>query len=329
MHPSVIIPTYKRQESVLQTLGSLQDQTVKEFEILLVDNAADAETGLRVAEFNKTARIPVRYISHTAGGNSGARNRGAREAQGDLFIYTDDDLTFEPQWIEAYLTRFRDNPAMLVAGGCVRPAWETPPPSWLVEYIGDDPKFYMLALLELSREFVLGDRVTFYSCNMAVRPSVFEWTGFHPEIYGTQTVGDGESGLSDDISRRGGLFGYVPEAIAYHHIPPQRMTVEHIRGWAWHKGGSDMYARWRGRDRSIFALGRAAIGIVRRSWRLWIKGWLVRHRRDRQAIDTQYDASLTRCQLTYLWWMITDQKVRAALDMRDFRPAAEHGVTGI
>lgn len=323
MKVSVIIPTYKRPQTLLQTLQSLQKQTLTDFEILVMDNAVEPAIEHMITEFNQTAQVPVRYIGHAAGGNSGARNRGAKEAKGDLLIYTDDDLTFVTNWVEAYVTQFREHPEMLVAGGCVKPAWETQPPSWLIGYIGDQKAFPILALLEWTSEFALVTGGWLYSCNMAIRRSVFEWTGFHPEMYGTQTIGDGEAGLVDDIYQRGGLRGHVPEATAYHHIPAHRMTVQYIRRWAWHRGGSDMYKRWRGRKRSISALGRAAIGIVRRYWRFWIKDRLVRHRRDGKAIDMQFTASLGWCELSYVWWMVADQKVRTALDMRDFRPGKE------
>ena len=80
---------------------------------------------------------------------------------------------------------------MIVAGGCVKPAWETAPPSWLVEYIGDRKAFYILALLDLGNEFTLSrNGGIYYSCNMAIRKSVFKLTGFHPEIFGTQTSND-------------------------------------------------------------------------------------------------------------------------------------------
>jgi hypothetical protein len=50
-----------------------------------------------------------------------------------------------------------------------------------------------------------------------------------------------------------------------------------------------------------------------------MKDYFIRNRHDRVAIDTQFQASLGWCKLNYLWWMLTDAKVKAALDMKDFR----------
>jgi len=320
MRISVIIPTYKRQKTLLQALSSLQRQTVPDFEIIVVDNAADPELERLLADFNRAARISGRYIAHDSGGNSGARNRGAQEAKGNLLVYTDDDLTFDPRWIEAYSTHFCAHPQMVAAGGCVRPSWEEAPPAWLLEYMGNAKVFPPLALMEPTHHFTLNDKGFFFSCNMGVRRSVFDWTGFRPEMYGTRTVGNGESGLNQEITRRGGLIGYIPDAIVYHHIPPHRMTVDYIRQWAWHLGGSEMYERWWNRKRSIASLTKEVILIARQYWRKWLKDCTVRHRRDRAEINIQFQASLGWCKLNYVWWMAMDSKVQAALDMTDFRP---------
>ena len=317
---SVIIPTYNRPGTLFQALRSLQEQTLSDFEILVMDNAADPEVERLVANFNRTARISGRYIAHDSGGNSGARNRGAQEAKGNLLVYTDDDLTFEPRWVEAYCAQFCAHPEMVAAGGCVRPLWEEAPPAWLLEYMGNAKVFSPLALMEPTDHFTLNDSGFFFSCNMGVRRSVFDWTGFRPEMYGTQTIGNGETGLNRDILRRGGLIGYVPEAVVYHHIPPHRMTVDYIRKWAWHLGGSEMYDRWWNRKRSIASLTKEVILIARQYWRKWLRDCTVRHRRDPAAINIRFQASLGWCKLNYVWWMAIDSKVQAALDMTDFRP---------
>lgn len=324
-HISVIIPTYNRPGPLIRTLYSLQEQTLSSFELLVVDNAADSKIKHMIAEFNLTARIKAHYIAHSCGGNSGARNRGVQEATGELLVYTDDDLTFDVEWLKAYDRAFADYPEMVASGGCVKPAWEEPPPKWLLEYIGDRSTFAILALMEPADHFTLSNEGFFASCNMAVRRSVFEWTGFHPEMFGAQTIGDGETGLQRDIAKQGGLIGCVPDAIAYHHILPSRMTVDYIRKWAWHRGGARMYARWHGKERTLTSLAKELIVIIRQYWRQWAQDFAVRHRRDPRAIDIQFRASLGWCKLNYVWWMITDPRVQTVLDMADFRP--EHGVT--
>lgn len=52
MRISVIIPTYKRPRTLLQAFRSLQEQTLPDFEIVVVENAADSGVEKMVAEFN-------------------------------------------------------------------------------------------------------------------------------------------------------------------------------------------------------------------------------------------------------------------------------------
>ena len=320
MSISVIIPTYKRIKSLERTLNSLQKQSFYDFEVIVVDNAADKDIERLIRTFNLSAKKSVKYVKHKSGGIAGARNRGVKEATSELLVFTDDDLSFDRNWLSAYYTKFLNYPEMIAAGGRVKPLWEKPPPAWLLKYIGNQKFFGILALVNLYPEFCIGKEVMLAGCNMAIRQSVFDWTGFHPELIGTRTVGDGESGLQNDIIQKGDLVGYVPEAIAYHHIPAQRMTVRYIRKWAWHLGGCQMYTRWRNRKRTFMSLSNEALSIVKQYREVWLNDFKVRGRRDKKAIDIQFQASLGWCKLRYIVWMISDSKVRKALKMRDFRP---------
>ena len=79
---SVIIPTYKRPKYLLRHLRSLQEQTLSSFEIIVVDNEANAKIECIVAEFNRTARLPVRYVPEPRLGLIHARHAGAQAAGG-------------------------------------------------------------------------------------------------------------------------------------------------------------------------------------------------------------------------------------------------------
>jgi hypothetical protein len=209
---------------------------------------------------------------------------------------------------------------MVAAGGPVRPIWEKPPAEWLLKYMDGSKSFPVFSLMEPHQEFRIGKDNVFFGVNMAIRRSVFEKTGFHPELVGTRTIGDGESGLGNDIIRQGGLIGYVPQAIVYHYISCCRMSVPYIRRWAWHLGGAEMYQRWWGRKRRLSSLAKESIAIIGEHWRKWLRDYFVRQRLDREAIDVQFQASLGWCRLAYIWWMIADPNVQKSLDTTNFCP---------
>ncbi len=315
MKVSVVIPTYNRREGLLQALQSLEEQTLSDFEIIVVDNAADSLVEGIVGDFNETARIAVRYIPHDSGGISGARNRGAREASGDILVYTDDDLTFERNWLAAHREKFEQHPDMAAAGGRVRPFWEAPPPQWLIDYIGDSRIFPILALFDCGGEFTISAGNIFFGCNMAIRKDVlFEYGGFRPELFGSWTIGSGEWGVVLRLQKGDRMIGYNPEAVVHHHIPSSRMTIDYIRKWAWHGGASDMYEKWLHRRRTSYALMRETARILWNYGGTWLKAISNGVRKDRESIDTMFQSNRGLCELNYVWWMMTNAKVKAALD---------------
>jgi GT2 family glycosyltransferase len=183
--------------------------------------------------------------------------------------------------------------------------------------MGDSKSFPVLALIRLSDRFSVSTDNIFFGCNMVIRrEALLECGGFQPSYINGRTLGSSEWGIVLRLQKAGRMIGYDPDAIVYHHIPARRMTVEYIRRWAWHAGAGEMYERWLNRRRTPFALVRETVRLVLAYWRLWLKTWLVKHRRDRAAIDTQFKSSLGRCKLDYVWRMLTDQRVKEALELR-------------
>src|SRR5205807_180792 len=223
---SLVVPTYRRPRMVAGCLESVQHQTLSEFELLLVDNSPDGELRARIDEINDGARVPARYISEPRLGLHNARHAGARAATGDVLVFTDDDATFAPDWLDAYERRFGEHPRMAAAGGRVLPEWESSPPAWLRGFMQADPRMFpSLSLMDLGSGFQLSYDGIFFGVNMAIRRgTLFEVGGFNPEIFGDRWLGDGETGLNRKLWARRELIGYVPDALVYHRVSAERMT---------------------------------------------------------------------------------------------------------
>ncbi len=202
---SLVVPTYKRSRVVMRCLESIQQQTLADFELLLVDNSPDGELRPQVEAFNRTAEKKARYVPEPRLGLHNARHAGARAATGDVLVFTDDDAGFDPDWLAAYARCFEAHREMAAAGGPIRPAWEAPPPDWLTVFMRADPTMFpVLSLLELSRDFQLRHDGIFFGVNMAIRrDALFDAGGFNPEIFGDRWLGDGETGLNRKLWARG------------------------------------------------------------------------------------------------------------------------------
>jgi glycosyltransferase involved in cell wall biosynthesis len=319
MHISVIIPTYKRPKHLLRHLRSLQEQTLSSFEIIVVDNAANAKIERIVAEFNRTARLPVCYVPEPRLGLMHARHAGAQAAGGDILVFTDDDQTSEPAVLQAYANAFAEHPEMAAAGGPIRIAWESPPPKWLIEYIGQAKMFPILGLLDVYDEFHLDPKGFFFGGNMAIRREVlFQVGGFNPDLISDIYLGDGEVGLYQKLWQRKMLIGYVPEALMYNYIPPQRMTVDFFRRRMANEGVAEMYTRYHHEMPDRLRLFKHAVAIAAKNSKYWLGARLLRGRTDRRSVDVQIHAARTQSQVKYLSRLMFDKELRSLVLKKDW-----------
>lgn len=91
---SVVVCTHNGAARIGACLRALQNLDYPDFEILVVDDGSSDDTAEIVRGFSD-----VRLIESEHEGLGAARNRGAREAQGDIIAYTDDDCRPDRQWL--------------------------------------------------------------------------------------------------------------------------------------------------------------------------------------------------------------------------------------
>lgn len=110
---SVVIPTYKRSDMLINAIESVKSQTYKNIEIIIVDdNDEDSEyrkeTKGKLKEYIELNEI--RYIENKKNiGGSLTRNRGIKEARGKYIAFLDDDDIFMPTKIEKQVKLIEEN----------------------------------------------------------------------------------------------------------------------------------------------------------------------------------------------------------------------------
>jgi glycosyltransferase involved in cell wall biosynthesis len=104
---SVIIPTFNRASLVTQAVESVLAQTVRDFEIIVVDDGSTDGTVQALEPYLSE----IRYIRQANRGIAGARNRGIEEARGEFLAFLDSDDRFEPRMLEVVLETFKQYPA--------------------------------------------------------------------------------------------------------------------------------------------------------------------------------------------------------------------------
>ena len=111
---SVVINTYNRCERLRRCLGTLQDQTYRNFEVVVVNGPSTDATAAMLARFGGKIRVVEtgrRVISVS-------RNAGILHAAGELVAFIDDDAVAHPKWLEELVAAF-DNAEVGAAGGLV------------------------------------------------------------------------------------------------------------------------------------------------------------------------------------------------------------------
>jgi glycosyltransferase involved in cell wall biosynthesis len=221
---SVVIPTYNRLPILRKCLRALEEQRisapVQGYEVVVVDDGSSDDTvpWLRA----EAPSLPhVRLICQEHGGPAEGRNRGVREARGDVIVFIDSDLVVTPTFLASHaraLTeawRQRGDRLCFTYGAVVNTAnFETPT---------REPH----KLTDLSWAY-------FATGNVAIDRAVLERAGlfdtsFH--LYGWEDLELGER-----LRQLGVVLVRAPEAVGYHWHPalsldqiPDLLRVERER----------------------------------------------------------------------------------------------------
>ena len=107
---SVIIPYYNRADTIDETLGSLDSQTFKNFETILVDDGSNEQSSIDKINAIKEYRKKITVISQKNNGVSSARNKGIASSRGKYIICLDSDDLIDPTFIEKAVIILETNP---------------------------------------------------------------------------------------------------------------------------------------------------------------------------------------------------------------------------
>lgn len=111
---SIIVPVYNRIAEVEDLLQSLDKQTVKNFELVIVEDGSTQKCDSAIAEYKDS--FPIKYIYKENEGRSIARNVGMENATGDYFIFFDSDCVIPEQYFEVLENCLKDNPTDCFGG---------------------------------------------------------------------------------------------------------------------------------------------------------------------------------------------------------------------
>ncbi|MCD8019186.1 MAG: glycosyltransferase [Clostridiales bacterium] len=116
---SVIVPIYNVETYIRDCVESLQNQTLKEIEIILVDDGSPDNCGSVIDEY-AAADDRIKVIHKKNGGVSAARNDGLKVATGEYVLFCDSDDMMEIDACEKLYQAGVKNKADVVIGDVYR-----------------------------------------------------------------------------------------------------------------------------------------------------------------------------------------------------------------
>ncbi len=248
---SVVVPTHNRAGSLRECLEALSSQTCPCLEVIVVDDGSTDGTA-DVAESYRGRG--VRCVRQGNLGASAARNRGAREARGDVVCFTDDDCVPCKDWLERITGAFSEEGVSVIGG---RVVYST----------GLGPKTLLERFMEKWDVYNGRGEVYLTGINSAYRRGVFMELGGFDE--GMRALEDSDLHIRFVGSGRKPV--YAPEAVVCHRTRdsvPALMAQFFAYGRGWHMLHRKYPKRYGAARLVLPRLGSIALNAARTPYRL-------------------------------------------------------------
>lgn len=228
---TAIICTYNRAKYIGNLLERIAQNDLEKdaYEIVLVDNNCTDNTRAVCEAFTKAHKdVNFRYVVEPEQGLSAARNKGIKEAKGDVIVYIDDDALVDTDYMRTYAEWFAAHPETMACGGPIEPFYETEEPTWMTPYTK--------ALLTAWMNY--GDKVREYpkgrypgGGNAAYRKVVFDQVGLFNTALGRKggnLMGSEEKDIFDKMHAAGMQVLYLPTPVLHHIIPQTKLEPDYF-----------------------------------------------------------------------------------------------------
>ena len=218
-----IIPTSGRPLLLHRTLRSLAECRRPNIYrgTVVVENGGRKEAEQTAREFEQT--LDLRYVYLRIGNKSNALNTILETLDNTLIFFADDDVRFDPGALEAYAEAASEKSHGEFYGGPFAADYVQKPPEWLMEFLPKSAVGWNLG--NESRYIQKGD--VFIGFNWAAFSNDLKRLGGFSVNHGpgskTGAVGQ-ETEMQGRLLSSGVKGVYVPNAVVWHYVPPERCS---------------------------------------------------------------------------------------------------------
>lgn len=198
---SVVIPTYRREGVLIDTIDQLLSLRSPADEILIVDQTEHHSLATQDALLRHLQARRIRRICLTSPSIPSAMNRGLLEAQGEVVLFLDDDIRPDPMLIAAHRNAHRGDPRLLIAGRVLQPSQES------VDFSGDSD-FHFASVRSREIDHFMGGNFSLH------RRAALAVGGFDENF--VRAAYRFESEFAFRWRKFGGVILYEPDALIHH-----------------------------------------------------------------------------------------------------------------
>ena len=238
---SVIICTYNRDKFIYRTLEHIACNgfPTDSYEIILIDNNSTDQTAAECQRFSdRFPDLNFHYFTETQQGLSFARNRGIREAQGDILLFLDDDAFMQKDYLLRLSGYLRNYPDAAAFGGKITPLYESGKiPEWMSKWT-----YSWVSAINKGTNVCLFEGNSYpIGANMGFRRASIPPEGFNTALGRNKgnLMGGEEKDIFNRMKARNARIYYFPDTEVLHVIPEKRTTREYIKQMALGIGKSE------------------------------------------------------------------------------------------
>lgn len=114
---SLVIPAYNAGRFISRALTSVENQTRKPDELVVVDDGSTDDTAAQVRSFVRKSKLNVIFEQQSNQGSASARNRGVGRTTGDVIAFLDADDIIYPHFLELTVSGLVRNPGWVACFG--------------------------------------------------------------------------------------------------------------------------------------------------------------------------------------------------------------------
>lgn len=221
---TIIFASYNGEATLSQMLDAFCSLKIPQggWKIIAVDNRSTDRTVEILKDYQQ--RLPLLLLFQQKPGKNSALNMALTHIEGDLVVFTDDDIIPDPDWLIKLTQAADQRPGYNIFGGAIVPNWPKQPPNWILDYVPLGPAYVVTP--PTRQEGPLRPSAI-WGPNMMIRSHIFT-----EGIQFDETIGPGlgpdypmgsETELTERLVNQGCQCWFVPDAVVAHVIRADQM----------------------------------------------------------------------------------------------------------